>query len=142
MSLFFIQHFAPLNALWSNLKTRPPGLSSSFPTPAIKSHHIPDIRRPAPVMCIAHKQYTFNSAADVFYITFNSESEGFNFPRWDGGGTGTYTKSYFLGPRVPLRLPLISCPSVRNLSSPSISQFSSTCSSSPSLLKTQYSGPL
>ena len=65
-----------------------PGSGFLFPTPAIKSHHIPDILRPAPVMCIAHKQYTFNSAADVFYITFNSESEGFNFARWDAGGTG------------------------------------------------------
>ena len=86
ISLFFTQHFAPLNPLWLNFKTRPPGLASSLPSPAIKSHHIPDILRPTPVMCIAHKQYTFNSAADVFYITFNSESEGFNFPRWDGRG--------------------------------------------------------
>ena len=49
------------------------------------------------------------------------------FPAGMGGGTGTYTKSYFLRIRVPLRLPLISSPSVTNLLSINFSVLFTLC---------------
>ena len=138
---FFIQHFAPVIHHVPISRSAPqvwPPLFQPLRSNPIISLISSDLHQ----WCVLHTN-NIRSIRLLMYSTSHSIQNRRDsiFPAGMGGGTGTYTKSYFLRMRVPLRLPLISCPSVTNLSSPSISQFCSPCASSPSLPKTQYSGP-